>query len=114
MSHTQELCKRGWKSIRREDIAIRKIADCFVKRERERKAGQVCDGGGLVMKTHHPGGRLGGAKLGPASGVVGSAMVKVCDVFALCRCAVRGVANSQGWSGAVGSSVRRRGGGVVL
>lgn len=53
------------------------------------EAGQVCDGGGLVMKTHHPGGRLGGAKLGPASGVVGSAMVEVCDVFALCRCGVR-------------------------
>jgi hypothetical protein len=36
------------------------------------EAGEVCRG---LVKTHHPGGRLGGAKLGPASGVVGSAML---------------------------------------
>ena len=36
------------------------------------EAGEVCKG---LVKTHHPGGRLGGAKLGPASGVVGSAML---------------------------------------
>lgn len=28
----------------------------------------------MDSSTHHPGGRLGGAKLGPASGVVGSAI----------------------------------------
>jgi hypothetical protein len=38
----------------------------------EAEAGEVCRG---LVKTHHPGGRLGGAKLGPASGVVGSAML---------------------------------------
>lgn len=36
------------------------------------EAGEACKG---LVKTHHPGGRLGGAKLGPASGVVGSAML---------------------------------------
>ena len=38
----------------------------------EAEAGEVCRG---LVKAHHPGGRLGGAKLGPASGVVGSAML---------------------------------------
>lgn len=37
------------------------------------------------MKTHHPGGRLGGAKLGPASGVVGSAMLVTLSLSAAAR-----------------------------
>jgi len=51
------------------------------------EAGEVCKG---LVKTHHPGGRLGGAKLGPASGVVGSAMlVTFPDVSTDCAVAVR-------------------------
>ena len=41
--------------------------------EGREEAGKVCYVG--LVRTHHPGGRGGGAKLGPASGVVGSAML---------------------------------------
>jgi hypothetical protein len=57
-----------------EAVVVRAQAqavDAF-KKGREAEAGEVCRG---LVKTHHPGGRLGGAKLGPASGVVGSAML---------------------------------------
>jgi hypothetical protein len=52
--------------------AVMRIVGCDAQRGRE-EAGEVCKG---LVKTHHPGGRDGGAKSGPESpGVVGSAML---------------------------------------
>lgn len=69
---SHKVARKRWKGVQSGSCGEERSASCRCFQEGKGEAGEVCRG---LVKTHHPGGRLGGAKLGPASGVVGSAML---------------------------------------